>query len=434
MKHCRRIAPMPELKPFRGIVYALDREQLHRVLCPPYDVVGETERSRLLALSRYNFIRLILPENGTRYQQSAKLQSEWLAGEILKVRPRPAFYIYKQRFSHAGKEYTRTALLAAVKLSDYDEGKIFPHERTHKRAKADRLRLLKATEANYDCVLGLYSDASGRVRSLLKAQAEGGELLLSAEDAAGCHNELIEVTDLGEAARLQEAFAEVQVVIGDGHHRYETALEYRNECRRRSKAEADAPWEYVLMALIAVEDEGLVVLPTHRVVNYAQAFGEREAFLEGLRRYFHLERRTRAETLHWEAQPREGFLVAFGQPAEVWEAQPKSAAVLAEANPGASPEWRSLDVSLVQEVVLKRLLNLKEEELQVQVTYLKTRSKLERLLKAQPRSVGFIMGAPEVGKILKLAVRGEQLPQKSTYLEPKLTSGIIYRSLKPEYQ
>ncbi len=420
---------MPEIQPFRAITYS-KRADLSRLLCPPYDIVTSLDRERLDHLETHNFINLILPEGVDAYQHSRQLLDEWLAEGMLQERPAPALYVYRQTFEFGSELYTRTALIASVRATDYSEGKVLPHEYTHKHAKEDRLHLLEATRANLDCVLGLYSDASGTVAGLLAEGARQGELLIDSDDPMGYRNELFEVTDPSLLMSLEEALASTVVVIGDGHHRYETALNYRDS-RRQAAGQIDfeAPWEFVMMALVAEEDPGLCILPTHRIIDPGEALGGVEPFLEALAVDFDLKLLDAPAVSRWEQHRAPGGFVVCLSDGRRWLAEARGPEAMAKAAPDRSEAWRVLDVALSQELVLKKLLKLSDDELLPKVEYVKSRRLLARRLAEAPLRVGLMMGKPDVSAILKVAAAGEKMPQKSTYIEPKLTSGLLLRLL-----
>lgn len=420
---------MPEIQPFRAITYS-KRADLSRLLCPPYDIVTSLDRERLDHLETHNFINLILPEGAAAYQHSRQLLEEWLAEGMLQERPAPALYVYRQTFEFGSELYTRTALIASVRATDYSEGKVLPHEYTHKHAKEDRLHLLEATRANLDCVLGLYSDASGAVAGLLAEGVRQGELLVDSDDPMGCRNELFEVTDPSLLMSLEKSLASTVVVIGDGHHRYETALNYRDFRRQAAgQIELEAPWEFVMMALVAEEDPGLCILPTHRIIDPGEALGGVEPFLEALAGDFNLKLLDAPAVSRWEQNRAPGGFVVCLSDGRRWLAEARGPEAMAKAAPDRSEAWRVLDVALSQELVLKKLLGLSDDELLHKVEYVKSRRLLARRLAEAPRKVGLMMGKPDVSAILKVAAAGEKMPQKSTYIEPKLTSGLLLRLL-----
>ena len=420
---------MPEIRAFRAITYSR-RADLSRLLCPPYDIVTGLDRERLDYLEPHNFINLILPQGANPYQTSQELLAQWLAKGMLSERPEPGLFIYRQTFELGARLYTRTALIAAVRISDYSEGKVLPHEHTHRHAKEDRLRLLEATKANLDCVLGLYSDASGGVAKLLEEGAGAGELLVDADDPMGYRNELIEVREAGVVERLAQALADTVTVIGDGHHRYETAQSYRDTRRQATGGvDPEAPWEFVMMALVAEEDPGLVILPTHRLVDPTNVFGGVEEFLAALEGDFELKSLGAAQMATWEQDRAPGGFIVYVADGRRWLAEPRGPEPMAQAAPDRSEAWRQLDVALAQELVLKKLLKLADEKLLHEVEYVKSRRLLARRLAEAPRKVGLMMGKPDVSAIMRVAAAGEKMPQKSTYIEPKLTSGLLVRAL-----
>ena len=264
---------MADVQTLRGIRYSSDTVgDLAQVVSPPYDVISEEDQASYYARSPYNIIRLELGKEepgdtslNNRYTRAATIFGEWRINNILRQEATPCYYLYQQIFNHEGQTYTRTSMLARVRLEPWSAKVVLPHETTHSKAKDDRLRLLRACAANFSPIMSMYEDPQGRIRRLLAAHASNADIQFT--DEVNEQHRLHLFTDPTQIALIQNFFAERQLYIADGHHRYETALNYREEIReqRRYIHENDAV-NFVLMALIDVDDPGLLVLPTHRLL------------------------------------------------------------------------------------------------------------------------------------------------------------------------
>src|SRR2546423_1914762 len=264
---------MADVQPLQGIRYSRDTVgDLAQVVTPPYDVISEENQAIYYARSPSNIIRLELgkEESGdtslnNRYTRAAAIFGEWRINNILRQEATPCYYLYQQIFNHEGQTYTRTSMLARVRLEPWSAKVVLPHETTHSKAKDDRLKLLRACAANFSPIMSMYEDPQGRIRRLLAAHADNADVQFT--DEVNEQHRLHLFTDPTQIALIQNFFAERQLYIAGGHHRYETALNYREEMRehRRYIHENDAV-NFVLMALIDVDDPGLLVLPTHRLL------------------------------------------------------------------------------------------------------------------------------------------------------------------------
>src|SRR3989440_2963989 len=262
---------MADVQPLRAIRYAHKAiGNLAQVVTPPFDVISAEAQKRYYARNPYNVIRLELGEEypddttlNNRYTRAAAALAEWRLKGILRQDDTSCYYMYQQLFTHDGKIYTRTSLLARVRLEPWDARVVLPHELTHRKAKDDRLKLLRACVTNFSPLMCMYDDPQGRLRALLAPYAARAEVRIT--DEVNEKHLLSPISDAGQIELIQDFFAERQLYIADGHHRYETALNYREEIRElRRHINNDDGVNFVLIALIDVDDPGLLVLPTHR--------------------------------------------------------------------------------------------------------------------------------------------------------------------------
>src|SRR6266487_3824264 len=264
---------MADVQPLRGIRYASDIiGDLAEVVTPPYDVISQEAQARYYARHPYNFIRLEFGQEeatdtilNNRYTRATSTFAEWRRNGALRQEVTPCYYFYQQQFTHNSQTYTRTSLLARVRLEPWSAKVVLPHEHTMTKPKNDRLQLLRACVTNFSPLMSMYDDPQGRMRRLLSVYAADAEVQMT--DEAHEEHRLQPITDPTHSGLIQNFFAERQLYIADGHHRYETALNYREEVRvmHRNLDPKDAA-NFVLMALTDIDDPGLLVLPTHRLL------------------------------------------------------------------------------------------------------------------------------------------------------------------------
>jgi len=452
---------MAEIVPFRGIFYNTEKVKLEKVVAPPYDVIAPEEQEALYAASPYNCVRLILnrPEPGddetnNPYTRAAGFLREWLASGVLREDDAPALYVYRQEFTNPadGARYARTGLFCALRLEPYEAGVVLPHEETRTGAKEDRLRLMRATRANPEPIFGLYEDPEGIVARALNPvlnPSKESDSIPSAPDLRvtvdGDRHHVRRIDDPETQAAIQDFLRDRRVWIADGHHRYETALTYRNERRvaeyggrgvgewgsERPHSPAPLlPYDYILIVLTAFEDPGVVVLPTHRLVKNISP-GRQEQLLLQLERYFTIEM-VPLEDLPTRmiANPAQG-LHRFGMVGRVgaWVLTLRDESVMDTAVEGPSVAWKRLDVSILQTLVLDRSLGIPTASLATtpDVGYTRDREEAVASVRSGDWQYAFLLNLPTADEVRQVAAAGDKMPPKSTYFYPKLWSGLIMR-------
>jgi uncharacterized protein (DUF1015 family) len=421
---------MAELVPFRGLRYRADLAGgLGAVIAPPYDVISAQQQESLYERSPYNVIRLEYGREPApeRYALAARALADWRAnGAALKEERRPALYRYTQRFAHGGRTYERTALIGRVKLEPLDAGVIRPHEYTMAKPKEDRLALLRATRTNTSPVYSLVDDADGRFKRAL-AGVPAAERA-AGEDLAGQSHEIEVITDEAAIAALVESVRDRPLYIADGHHRYETALAYRAE------RPDDPAAGYVLMAVSAADDPGLLILPIHRLVRPRTPRPDLE---ERLARLFALDDAGSldddaavgrlAAGLH--ASPDDLTLGALGvRPGRLLRLDLRDRAVVESTMPAErTPAWKQLAVNVLQFGVLDPLLGIDADAL-VSGEYVEFSEDALEAAAAVRRGhvpLAFLVPATRPDELIAVADAGDRMPQKSTYFYPKLGTGLV---------
>jgi uncharacterized protein (DUF1015 family) len=447
---------MAEIIPFRALRYNPRLvPDLERVVAPPYDVISPEAQERYHARHPYNVVRLILgkdeasgTEDDNRYTRAAATFADWRRAGILHRDPVPSMYLYEQEFSVGdGPRLRRRGFLALVRLHEYAERAILPHERTFSRYKDDRLRLMRACPANLEAILGFYPGPNPTVTATLDRHAEVDPTVrLLDEDGVG--HRLRPLRDPADLETLQAAVRDRPVVIADGHHRYETALNFRNEARERDPLPPEAARDrldgYVLMNLVQADDPGLVILPTHRVIRRRPicAGAELRAVLA---RHFRVRsvaldpadpvRRLRVALADIARRQGAGIACAVydgGGEVLVLELTDPAAsqALLAE---GHAPAFARLDVAVLHRLLIEGVLGVPSAaQADDSIRYTRDESQALAEVSAGKAAAAVFLNAPRVEQVQAVAMAGERMPQKSTYFYPKVLSGLVMSPLDAE--
>ncbi len=450
---------MPQISAFRGLRYDLARiGSQSNVVAPPYDVIGPELQQQLYDLHEYNVVRLILnkdrpgdDDHENRYSRAARLYREWQRDGVLFAEGDPAVYVYHQTFTEGGVEYTRRGFMCRCRLEKFGEGTIFPHEETHGGAKVDRFKLWKACKANLSQIFGLYPDPENNAQELLET-AIRGQRPIEATDHLGVKSEIWPVTDVAVLTKLQAAMGGRPVYIADGHHRYETGCNLKEEFAKEYGGElpSDHPANYVLMMCVSMSDPGMLVLPTHRLFRGIPSMTAEELTAK-LGDYFTTEpiaNGPKHAPQVWEQVELDGeqgtlaFFTASDQQwtlARVTDAGRKKMAEVASEH---SPEWQGLGVSLLHRLVMENLLSAKDapapkyvRSIDEVVHGLIHGDDVGRDLTGQMASGGrfelaaLVMPAT-IDHIRDISNHGERMPAKSTYFYPKVLSGLVINPLE----
>ena len=405
-----------EIKPLRGYRYTGDTTRdISTVVAPPYDQISPETQDRLYALNLHNIVRVTYPKDAPgKYGQAREVLDAWLAEGVWRRDERPAIYPYYQSYSDAGQSVTRTGFVALGGVSDYRRGVVLPHERTHVGPKRDRMDLLEATAADIGLLFMLASDPDGE---LGRATAPAGEPIAEARDLKGERHRLWRVTDATAIARVQALMAPRQVIIADGHHRYETAVAYAGHHPEAA---------HKLMAFFALEAPGLTILPNHRLVHSVQGL-DFDDLMHVATRWFDVA--PLADPLVAQLENRTIGVVS-GSDAALLRLKPAEFDRIAWPK-RTSRAWRGLAVSILHEGLLRPLLGITDAKLDAKthVDYTADRVEAVRLAREGKCQAAFLI-APTTPAELQAIVRGgELLPQKSTHFYPKLLDGLVFHRL-----
>lgn len=433
---------MPNIQPIHGIRFNLGKVgALSDVVAPPYDVIGPDFQDELYAKHPNNTVRLILnkelptdDEADNKYTRAKTLLRQWQEEGVLVKDAQPAIYVYHQIFEYAGATYTRKGFMAGLEVQRFGEGCVFPHEQTHSAAKVDRLMLTTTTKTQLSQIFGLYPDSASEVQSILE-DAIRGETPLEAEDHLGVMHRMWVITDPAIIASVQDKIGKKPMFIADGHHRYETACNYLDQLRQEGITK-DHPAHYVLTMFIAMEDDGLVVLPTHRLFPGVPEMTA-DALREKLNGFFTFEDAPAgpdaAEEIWEDIETRgsQGVIGLYTKKDDRWTIctiTPAGVEKLAEKGVADehTPEWRTLGVSILHRLIMDTLLNQPNAP---KPTYVHLVSELVDELKSHDYPLAALVMPATVHDITTLCLQNERMPQKSTYFYPKLLSGLVFRSV-----
>lgn len=434
---------MARIYPFRAWRYNPSAVQLHDVVTQPYDKISPAMQQAYYQRSPYNLVRIILglpelfdAERGESvYTRAARDFNDWRQQGVLTQEKEPCVFAYSQQFTVPGTEIVkeRRGFIALGKLHDYSDQVVFRHEQTLSKPKGDRLNLLKATHAHFGQIFMLYSDPASSIESILYddlGPAEG-----EVTDEYGVLHRIWRISDPATIRLLTTAMDDKKLIIADGHHRYETALNFRNESRAAAKgSNPEAPYEFVMMTFVNMKDPGLLVLPTHRVVHSLDSFST-EKFQNAAKEYFVTEdvdpaigaERT-TEILRDKGRSGTAFLAVTADRAFALHS-PKPAA--SKFLHGLSDRQQSLDVVQLHKCLLEGVLQLSEESIRNQqnLSYLRDAAESIEQVRNREANIAFLMNPCPVQAVRDVAFAGEVMPQKSTDFYPKLLSGLAAYAL-----
>ena len=422
---------MAEIQPLRTIRYEPSvAGPLDDVIAPPYDVIDAELRAELVSRSANNVVEIDLPEpppgGGDRYEHAAATMRDWLKRGVLVGEEEPALWALRQDYSGPdGSDRTRTGFLTRVRVEEYGPGRIRPHERTHPGPKEDRLRLTRATRANLSPIFSLFADPGGTAAEALEPTF-ADEPFAGAADHEGTRQTLWRVTDVDRIASLQAALAGAELLIADGHHRYETARVYAEEIG------GEGDHRYVLMLLCSLSDPGLLVFPTHRLLTGLKDDSRKQvAIRDALRRDFEIEELATPGELEPSADGRiaYGYMDSFFK--RPFRVTLKEQSIADRALAGMPEPYRRLDTAVLESLILRGALGMSEDDIAHLrgLDYSKNLEDAIHRVETGAVDAGFFMRATPVEQVREVAEAGESMPPKSTYFYPKVPTGLVFNPL-----
>ncbi len=441
---------MAKIIPFRGVTYNTKKAgALSDLVCPPYDIISPAGQQELYRKSPHNVVRLEYglaspadTDQDNRYTRAAALLDEWLTQGILSRDEEPALYLYDMIYPAGSAQKTLRTVVCLVRIEDYESGVVKPHETTLSGPKTDRLNLLRACRASFSQIFSLVPDPGSVIRGVLDKSRSGTWDEAMAAD--GVRHRIRPLRDPDDVATIVRALEDKPFFIADGHHRYDTALNYRNERRAATPTgRGDEGYNYVAMVLACLEDPALTILPAHRALFNLTGFDPRR-FEQDLREYFAIERidfttrseqsdlHTVLETMAHRADHAHVFGMRVRDEHSYYLLTLRREDALIALVPDKSPAYRRLDVSILHHLVIDRLLGVPMEthKLGLNIEYLKDAAEADRRVHDGAAEVVFFMNPTKVEEVRAVAAEGERMPQKATYFYPKLLTGLVMHTLE----
>ena len=423
---------MAEIKPFKALRFNTEKAgKTDELVCPPYDIVNDEQREEYIKKNPNNIIRLELPKGDDPYGTAAKTLEAMIDNDILRKDNKESVYIYEEEFSVNGIHAKIKGCIVRVKLEEFSKGIVLPHEETLSKAKQDRFNLMKATNCNFSQIYSLYTDPEHKITNRLDILSSN-KPEIEFTDGDGVTHRLWIVSDTEQINAVCSDFKDKKLYIADGHHRYETALNYRNYCRENNIGNGGE--DYVMMMLVDMEHPGLVVLPTHRLVRDLPDF-DKEQMLDGCREYFDVIYQPNMDIAEQKLKEmyddgRKAFVFYSGEN-DYTLLVLKNNDIIAKLLPNKSKSVQQLDVTVLHTLVLEKIFGIDSENMakQINLTYTKQIDEAVSAVDSGKAQCAFILNPTRVAEIRDVAASGEKMPQKSTYFYPKLITGLVINSL-----
>ena len=415
---------MVEIRPFKAIRYTIKAGDVEDLITQPYDKIDTQMQKEYYAKSPYNYCRLILPLEENKYESANEHIFQWLKEGIMAKETQPAIFVSRQEFSLDGKKYARTGIIAALRLYPYSENMVFPHEATYNAPKIDRLNMLRTVQKDLESVFLMFQDPDGKIHDFLD-EASKTEPIIQVSDALNVKHTVWEVTDPKKIRQLQMDLASKTMVINDGHHRYESALAYRDEMRGKVKWTEDSAFNFHMSYMVPVQEEGLVVLPTHRLLkdykltdDLVQVFKfffevqEVAPNVDGLEGFLESHVNEHAFCIY-DGLKAYGLLLKHDK------------AVYDFVNANVSKETKIFDVVILRDIVFRFILKTGELNMDENILYVRwTKAAVEKVDSGEA-SIAFLVNPINAKTVAEIAQQHELLPEKSTDFYPKLVSGLM---------
>ena len=436
---------MAEVHPFRGVRYnQLLVKDLTAVICPPYDIVTPQMAQELYQKSEYNFARVEsnheLPQDtakDNKYTRSVATLEQWLEQGVLEVDEVPAIYLHDHYFTHLGREYRRRGMLLRVRLEEWDRMVVRPHEGTLVGPKNDRLSLLWVLQANTSPILALFEDQKQQVSSVLATQ-ERSRPIISSSSAGGERHNVWAITEPEVINQICHSLAHQPLYIADGHHRYESALTYRRQrCLCSSLVSRHEPFNFVMMTLVDFADSGLIILPPHRLMRGISK-STLDGVMAGLKSFFDIDELPLSMPGIWQqvddlltGEANQVRLALFGLTAEhILVLRLRDFTTASQMMPYFHSElYKRLDVSVVDHIILEKVLELSSDREEVMLGYSYSREDAINRVLDKEYQLAFLLSPVKAETVKAVADAGDRMPRKSTYFYPKAPAGLVFYRL-----
>ncbi len=426
---------MATVKAFPALRFTEISGDISKNVCPPYDIISENERLSFIAQSENNIIRLEKPVGENAYSDAKELYLRWRDNKILDTDEKSCIYAYEEEFEVFGEIKKFKGIFVRVKLEEFEKGIVLPHEETLSKAKEDRFNLMCSTFCNFSPIYSMYSDADSKITSRINAfTSRKPDIEFTCSD--GVTQRLWKTEDKSDIEYIQNAFCDKQLFIADGHHRYETALRFRNKLTDDGIINnEDHPALYVEMFLVDMENDGLVVFPTHRIINGLQNFDEKDV-LSKISEHFDIKSVTseNCEDELLSNVDKKAFVMCTKNDVYhllILKNDKKTSDKIKQMNPGKDVSYTDLDVTVLHSLILENILGIDKENMarQINLSYTRDASEAKSSVEQDNVNCAFLLNATKVSQIKNVALAGEKMPQKSTYFYPKLITGLVMNEL-----
>jgi len=435
-----RQTSMVKVAPFKGITYNKEKiSNLDKVMSPPYDIISEKQQNKLYEHSPYNFVRLILgkqfPEDNketNRYTRAEINFKKWQKEQILVSSKKSAIYPYKITYTVDNEQRTMNGFFILLKI-DKDYKKVKAHERTLSKPKADRLNIMRACYANLEPIQLLYIDEQDQIQKEIQKEIKE-KALIAVTGYDGFQHELWELSNESIIQKIQQQLDDDILFIADGHHRYQTAINFANEMEEKTgNRNPTAPFQYRMVILANMFDEGLAILPTHRLLHLPKNMTKEQVYND-LKQYFSVETYPKKNSMDTneiadqikkqiETTSEHKFAILFKDSYFVLTLNDES--IMNTIAKDRSETWRTLDVSILHKIIIEKIMGITQDTLEDHVKYTREDSEAIQLVDHDEFDCSIIMNSTKIDELKAIADAGEHMPQKSTYFLPKMLSGLV---------
>lgn len=421
---------MADIRPFKALRFTEKAGNIRDNVCPPYDIISEEERTALLKLSENNVIRLELPRGEDPYAVAGETLNRWLEDGVLATDSQDGIYVYQEDFECEGKDYSIKGIICRVKLEEFSKGVVLPHEETLSKAKADRFNLMSATYCNFSQVYSMYIDDEKKIEKEISAITEKAPAqCFTAKDSIA--QKLWIETDKERIDRIVDAFRGKQLYIADGHHRYETALNFRNSLIEEGNYKEDDGAGYIMMFLADLSDPGLVILPTHRLVKGLESFDEDKVVAE-MSKHFNVKKIVGVDSMKEDINTDDVSFGFYTGKDEWYHLTLKDKNAVSDVVTDRSEAYKSLDVTALHSLILEPVFGIDKENMaqQKNLTYTRSINEAIESVKSGNSQCTFVLNATKIEQLRDVALAGDKMPQKSTYFYPKLITGLVMNKFR----
>jgi uncharacterized protein (DUF1015 family) len=430
---------MVEVIPFKGINYNNEKiDKIEKVMSPPYDIISEEMQTELYEKHPLNFVRLILgtqkpsdTETNNRYSRAKKLLDKWIKDSILIQSNKPAIFPYKIDYTINKQKKIMNGFFVLLKLDPYYKF-VKAHEKTLSKPKADRLNLLRACHANLEPIQLLYIDKKDKIRKIIDESLN--KPIINTTSYDGFNHRLWKLDDEDLLSKIQNYLNDKVLFIADGHHRYQTAINYANESKEKiRKPDENAPFNYRMVILVNMLDEGLSILPTHRLIKKSNI--DIELLLKQLNKYFIVEEKkvelsninvkNVSKMIKDDLETETDHKFALYLKGKYYLLTLKDESIMYDFAKDRSKTWRTLDVSILHKIILEHIMGIKQDNIEEHVKYTREIDEAVSFVETGKYDLSFLMNATKIDELKAVAEADEHMPQKSTYFLPKMLSGLV---------